>query len=92
MNKTIRNLAIAALFVFPVLPGFPQAAQVQPVQALSVQQANPLAGLISMADAKRIDARTGAIVGGVRLNDAVRVAARVFRVLRRHHTSSYPSL
>ena len=24
MNKTIRNLAIAALFIFPGLPGFPQ--------------------------------------------------------------------
>ena len=95
MNKTIRNLAIAALFVFPGLSGFPQevqqaaapaapvsaqaaqvqadqlraqaaqlqaqaaqlqaqAAQVQPVQTLPVQQANPLAGLITMADAKRI--------------------------------------
>ena len=81
MNKTIRNLAIAALFVFPGLSGFPQgvpqaaapaapvsaqaaqaqaaqlqaqAAQVQPVQALPVQQTNPLAGLITMADAKRI--------------------------------------
>ena len=81
MNKTIRNLAIAALFIFPGLSGFPQevqqaaapaapvsaqaaqaqaaqlqaqAAQVQPVQALPVQQANPLAGLITMADAKRI--------------------------------------
>ena len=67
MNKTIRNLAIAALFVFPGLSGFPQAvqqtaapvapvsaqaAQVQPVQALPVPQANPLAGLITMADAK----------------------------------------
>ena len=31
-----------------------QAAQVQPVQALPVQQTNPLAGLITMADAKRI--------------------------------------
>ena len=31
-----------------------QAAQVQPVQALPVQQVNPLAGLITMADAKRI--------------------------------------
>ena len=95
MNKTIRNLAIAALFIFPGLSGFPQevpqaaapaapvsaqtaqaqadqlraqaaqlqaqaaqlqaqAAQVQPVQALPVQQTNPLAGLITMADAKRI--------------------------------------
>ena len=80
MNKTIRNLAIAALFIFPGLSGFPQgvqqaaapapvsaqaaqaqaaqlqaqAAQVQPVQALLVQQTNPLAGLITMADAKRI--------------------------------------
>ena len=94
MNKTIRNLAIAALFIFPWLSGFPQgvqqaaapapvsaqaaqaqadqlrvqaaqlqaqaaqlqaqAAQVQPVQALPVQQTNPLAGLITMADAKRI--------------------------------------
>ena len=92
MNKTIRNLAIAALFIFPGLSGFPQEvqqaaapvapvsaqaaqaqadqlraqaaqlqaqaaqlqAQVQPVQALPVQQANPLAGLITMADAKRI--------------------------------------
>ena len=31
-----------------------QAAQAQPVQALPVQQANPFAGLITMADAKRI--------------------------------------
>ena len=95
MNKTIRNLAIAALFIFPGLSGFPQAvqqaaspvtpvsaqtaqeqadqlraqaaqlqaqaaqlqaqaAQVQPVQALPVQQTNPLAGLITMVDAKRI--------------------------------------
>ena len=95
MNKTIRNLAIAALFIFPGLSGFPQevqqaaapvapvsaqaaqaqadqlraqaaqlqaqaaqlqaqAAQVQPVQALPAQQTNPLAGLITMADAKRI--------------------------------------
>ena len=95
MNKTIRNLAIAALFIFPGISGFPQdvqqaaapvapvsaqaaqaqadqlraqaaqlqaqaaqlqaqAAQVQPVQALHVQQTNPLAGLITMADAKRI--------------------------------------
>ena len=54
MNKTIRNLAIAALFIFPGLSGFPQAAQVQLVQAMPVQQANPLAGLITMADAKRI--------------------------------------
>ena len=85
MNKTIRNLAIAALFIFPGLSGFPQEvqqaaapaapvsaqtaqaqadqlraqaaqlqAQAQPVQALPVQQTNPLAGLISMADAKRI--------------------------------------
>ena len=99
MNKTIRNLAIAALFIFPGLTGLPQglqqpaapvapvsaqtaqaqadqlraqaaqlqaqaaqlqaqAAQVQPVQALPVQQTNPLAGLITM-----IDARSGAIVG-----------------------------
>ena len=95
MNKTIRNLAIAALFIFPGISGFPQevqqaapsaapvsaqaaqaqadqlraqaaqlqaqaaqlqaqAAQVQPVQAVPVQQMNPLAGLITMADAKRI--------------------------------------
>ena len=27
MNKTIRNLAIAALFIFPGLSGFPQAVQ-----------------------------------------------------------------
>ena len=27
MNKTIRNLAIAALFVFPGLSGFPQEVQ-----------------------------------------------------------------
>ena len=31
-----------------------QAAQVQPVQVQPVPQANPLAGLIAMADAKRI--------------------------------------
>ena len=95
MNKTIRNLVLAALLIFPGLSGFPQAvqqtaapaapvsaqaaqaqadqlraqaaqlqaqaaqlqaqaAQVQPVQALPAQQMNPLAGLISMADAKRI--------------------------------------
>ena len=74
MNKTIRNLVLAALFIFPGLSGFTQgvpqtaapaapvsaqaaqaqAAQVQPVQALPVQQTNPLAGLITMADAKRI--------------------------------------
>ena len=95
MNKTIRNLAIAAVFCFPGLSGFPQevqqaaapaapvsaqtaqaqadqlraqaaqlqaqaaqlqaqAAQVQPVQALPAQQTTPLAGLITMADAKRI--------------------------------------
>ena len=95
MNKTIKALAIAALFIFPGISGFPQevqqaaapaapvsaqtaqaqadqlraqaaqlqaqaaqlqaqAAQVQPVQALPVQQTNPLAGLITMADAKRI--------------------------------------
>ena len=27
MNKTIRNLAIAALFIFPGLSGFPQEVQ-----------------------------------------------------------------
>ena len=27
MNKTIRNLAIAALFIFPGLYGFPQEVQ-----------------------------------------------------------------
>ena len=27
MNKTIRNLAIAALFVFPGISGFPQEVQ-----------------------------------------------------------------
>ena len=27
MNKTVRNLAIAALFVFPGLSGFPQEVQ-----------------------------------------------------------------
>ena len=26
MNKTIRNLAIAALFIFPGLSGFPQTS------------------------------------------------------------------
>ena len=37
MNKTIRNLAIAALLIFPALSGFPQEVQqeespaVQPV-------------------------------------------------------------
>ena len=42
MNKTIRNLAIAALFVFPGISGFPQEVQqdeapaVQPVVEESV--------------------------------------------------------
>ena len=64
MNKTIRNLAIAALFIFPRLSGFPQEVQqaavpaapvsAQTAQAQPAQQANPLAGLITMADAKRI--------------------------------------
>ena len=95
MNKTIKTLAIAAVFCLPALSGLPQevqqpaapvapvsaqaaqaqadqlraqaaqlqaqaaqlqaqAAQVQPVQAVPVQQVNPLAGLITMADAKRI--------------------------------------
>ena len=40
MNKTIRNLAIAALFIFPGLSGFPQevqqAAQLQ-AQAAQLQ-------------------------------------------------------
>ena len=27
MNKTIRNLAIAALFIFPGISGFPQEVQ-----------------------------------------------------------------
>ena len=27
MNKTVRNLAIAALFIFPGLSGFPQEVQ-----------------------------------------------------------------
>ena len=42
MNKTIRNLAIAALFVFPGLSGFPQevqqtAAPAAPVSAQAAQ-------------------------------------------------------
>ena len=35
MNKTIRNLAIAALFIFPGLSGFPQ--EVQQEETLAVQ-------------------------------------------------------
>ena len=34
MNKTIRNLAIAALFIFPGLSGFPQAAQQEEMPAV----------------------------------------------------------
>ena len=41
MNKTIRNLAIAALFIFPGLSGFPQevqqAAAPAPVSAQAAQ-------------------------------------------------------
>ena len=33
MNKTIRNIAIAALFVFPGLSGFPQEVQQKEVPA-----------------------------------------------------------
>ena len=34
MNKTIRNLAIAALFVFPGLSGFPQEVQQEETPAV----------------------------------------------------------
>ena len=42
MDKNIRNIAIAALFVFPGLSGFPQevqqtAAPVTPISALAAQ-------------------------------------------------------
>ena len=47
MNKTIRNLAIAALFIFPGISGFPQevqqtAAPAAPVsaQAAGIAEAN----------------------------------------------------
>ena len=33
MNKTIRNLAIAALFIFPGLSGFPQEVQQEEMSA-----------------------------------------------------------
>ena len=34
MNKTIRNLAIAALFIFPGLSGFPQEGQQEETPAV----------------------------------------------------------
>ena len=34
MNKTIRNLAIAALFIFPGLSGFPQEVQEEEMPAV----------------------------------------------------------
>ena len=34
MNKTIRNLAIAVLFVFPGLSGFPQGVQQEETPAV----------------------------------------------------------
>ena len=34
MNKTIRNLAIAALFIFPGLSGFPQEVQLEEMPAV----------------------------------------------------------
>ena len=34
MNKTIRNLAIAALFIFPGLSGFPQEVQQEETPAV----------------------------------------------------------
>ena len=34
MNKTIRNLAIATLFVFPGLSGFPQEVQQEETPAV----------------------------------------------------------
>ena len=34
MNKTIRNLAIAALFIFPGLFGFPQEVQQEETPAV----------------------------------------------------------
>ena len=39
MNKTIRNLAIAALFIFPGISGFPQEVQ----QAAAPATAEPSA-------------------------------------------------
>ena len=36
MNKNIRNLAIAALFIFPGLSGFPQEVQQEETSAASV--------------------------------------------------------
>ena len=36
MNKTIRNLAIAALFVFPGISGFPQGVPQAAAPAASV--------------------------------------------------------
>ena len=34
MNKTIRNLAIAALFIFPGISGFPQEVQQEEIPAV----------------------------------------------------------
>ena len=50
MNKTIRNLAIAALFIFPGLSGFPQgmqqpAASAAPVSAQTAQAQTDQLGL-----------------------------------------------
>ena len=36
MNKTIRNLAIAALFIFPGLSGFPQEVQEEEMPAVQL--------------------------------------------------------
>ena len=33
MNKTVRNLAIAALFIFPGISGFPQEVQQEEMPA-----------------------------------------------------------
>ena len=38
MNKTIRNLAIAALFIFPGLSGFPQGVQLDEAPLVEAAQ------------------------------------------------------
>ena len=42
MNKTIRNLVLAALFIFPGLSGFPQEVQQEETPAAQQNVAFPI--------------------------------------------------
>ena len=48
MNKTIRNLAIAALFIFPGLSGFPQEVS-ETAATETVQSAQEFGGNVNWA-------------------------------------------